>query len=52
MAALDRITDRYGRGTMLLASAENRGERRNWVMQERRTLRYTTHWDEMQTARA
>lgn len=52
MGALDRINDRYGRGTLLLASTGNRGARRNWVMkQERRTPRYTTHWDEMPTAR-
>jgi DNA polymerase V len=53
MGALDRINDRYGRGTLMLASAGNRGVRRNWVMkQERRTPRYTTHWDEMAIARA
>jgi DNA polymerase V len=53
MGALDRINDRYGRGTMLLASAGNRGARRNWVMkQERRTPRYMTHWGDMPTARA
>ncbi len=53
MSALDGINDRYGRGTLALASAGTRGLLRNWSMkQERRTPRYTTHWDEMAVARA
>jgi DNA polymerase V len=53
MTALDAINERYGRGTLMLASAGNRGLKRNWVMkQERRTPRYTTHWDEVAVVRA
>ena len=52
MVALDRINERYGRATVLLASSGLKKDRRNWVMkQERRTPRYTTHWEEMVVAR-
>jgi DNA polymerase V len=53
MKALDALNERYGRATVLLASSGLRKERRNWVMkQERRTPRYTTHWEEMVVVRA
>lgn len=53
MAALDSINERYGRGTMALASAGMEGDRRAWSMrQERRTPRYTTHVDELLDVRA
>lgn len=53
MAAMDVVNQRFGRGTLLLASSGLDGERRPWSMkQERRTPRYTTHWDEMPVARA
>ena len=53
MAAIDGLNDRYGRGTVHLASAGLSGERRSWSMkQERRTPRYTTRWDEMPIVRA
>jgi DNA polymerase V len=53
MAAMDRLNLRYGRGTVLVASSGSGALPRDWHMkQERRTPRYTTHWDEMAVARA
>jgi DNA polymerase V len=53
MEALDRLNERYGRGAVALASGDHSRLRPNWVMkQDRRTPRYTTHWDEMPVARA
>ena len=53
MSALDGINDRYGRGTVLMASAGLAGDKRLWTMkQERRTPGYTTRWEDMPVARA
>lgn len=53
MTALDGLNQRYGRGTVLMASAGLAGERRAWSMkQERRTPGYTTCWEDMPVARA
>jgi DNA polymerase V len=53
MSTLDEINLRYGRGTVLLASAGLDGHRRVWQMkQERRTPSYTTCWDDLAVARA
>lgn len=53
MQALDAVNGRYGRGTVLLASAGLEGERRSWSMkQERRTPAYTTCWEDMPVVRA
>jgi DNA polymerase V len=53
MSTLDELNGRYGRGTLLMASAGLDGKRRVWSMkQERRTPRYTTCWDEMLVVRA
>jgi DNA polymerase V len=53
MAAMDRINARYGRNTMILASAGLAGTNRTWSMrQERRTPGYTTSWDDIAVARA
>lgn len=53
MTALDRINQRFGKGTMKMASAGLDGERRVWSMkQERRTPAYTTNWDDIPVARA
>ncbi len=42
VAALDNINERYGKGTMKIASAGLAGKRREWSMrQERRTLDFT-----------
>ena len=43
MTTLDGLNQRFGRGTVLMASAGLAGERRAWVMkQQRRTPAYTT----------
>ena len=53
MTTLDDLNQRYGRGTVLMASAGLAGNRRAWSMkQERRTPGYTTCWDDMAVARA
>ncbi|HEY1226557.1 MAG TPA: DUF4113 domain-containing protein, partial [Ramlibacter sp.] len=52
-AAMDRINDRYGRGTLQLASAGLGGDRRGWTMkQEWLTPQYTTNWEHLPTALA
>ena len=53
MSALDGLNQRYGKGTVLMASAGAEGKRRVWSMkQERRTPGYTTRWEDMPVARA
>ena len=53
MQALDGINDRYGKGTVHMASAGLAGDRRAWTMkQERRTPGYTTCWADMLVAKA
>ena len=53
MTALDDLNLRYGRGTVLMASAGLAGNRRSWSMkQERRTPGYTTCLADMAVARA
>lgn len=53
MTTLDTLNQRYGRGTVLMASAGLAGDRRTWSMkQERRTPGYTTCWEDMPVARA
>jgi DNA polymerase V len=53
MAALDRLNDRYGRGTVQLASAGLGGEARAWTMKQQwRTPQYTTRWEDLPVARA
>ena len=53
MTALDDLNLRYGRGTVLMASAGLAGNRRAWSMkQERRTPGYTTCLADMAVARA
>ena len=53
MTTLDGINRRYGRGTVLMASAGLAGDARAWSMkQERRTPAYTTCWEDMPVARA
>lgn len=53
MAALDLVNDRYGRGTLKLASAGIGIAPRNWTMeQELRTPAYTTRWEDMPVVRA
>ena len=53
MTALDDLNQRYGRDTVLMASAGLAGNRRVWSMkQERRTPGYTTCLEDMAVARA
>jgi DNA polymerase V len=53
MAALDRLNDRYGRGTVQLASAGLGGHARSWTMKQQwRTPQYTTRWEDLPVARA
>jgi DNA polymerase V len=53
MTALDGLNQRFGKGTVLMASAGLAGERRAWVMkQERRTPAYTTCWEDLAVAHA
>ena len=53
MATLDRLNDRYGRGTVHLASAGLGGDGRTWTMKQQwRTPQYTTCWEDLPVARA
>ncbi|TXH90363.1 MAG: Y-family DNA polymerase [Rhodoferax sp.] len=53
MAAMDRINDRFGRGTITLASAGTRRAERTWVLrQQLLTPAYTTSWDALPVAKA
>lgn len=52
-AAMDRINDRYGRGTLQAASAGLGGDARPWTMRQQwLTPQYTTNWAHLPTARA
>ena len=53
MSAMDRVNQRYGKGTLQLATASVAPAAKPWSMKaERRTPRYTTIWEEMPVARA
>jgi DNA polymerase V len=53
MLALDTINQRFGKGTMKMASVGLAGDRRVWSMkQERRTPAYTTRLSDIPVARA
>ena len=53
MQALYGLNDRYGKGTVHMASAGLAGDKRLWSMkQERRTPGYTTCWADMPIARS
>ena len=53
MSTLDGLNQRYGKGSVLMASAGLDGNKRAWSMkQERRTPGYTTCWEDMPVARA
>ena len=53
MTTLDDLNQRYGQGTVILASAGLDGDRRAWTMkQERRTPGYTTIWADIPIVRA
>jgi DNA polymerase V len=53
MISLDELNGRFGRGTVMLASAGLKGDKRAFSMkQERRTPAYTTCLADMPTVRA
>ena len=53
MKALDVVNQRFGRGTLHMASAGMAGDKRVWSMkQERRTPRYTTRMEDILKVRA
>lgn len=53
MGAMDRLNDRYGRGTVTLASAGVKGPQRDFEMKQNLlTPRYTTCWDDLPVAKA
>ncbi|MBC5765455.1 Y-family DNA polymerase [Ramlibacter albus] len=52
-AAMDRINDRFGRGTLQLAAAGVGGDARSWTMKQQwRTPQYTTNWAHLPVAHA
>ena len=53
MGALDRLNDRYGRGTVVLASEGLKGPQRDFEMRQNLlTPQYTTSWSDLPVARA
>ena len=52
MTAMDALNQRYGPGTVQLASAGLQGKERTWSMRQNLlTPQYTTRWDDMPVAR-
>lgn len=53
MGAMDRLNDRYGRGTVTLASAGVKGPQRDFEMQQNLlTPLHATCWDDLPVAKA
>jgi DNA polymerase V len=53
MGALDKLNDRYGRGTVTLASAGVKGPQRDFEMKQNLlTPQYTTCWNDLPVAKA
>ena len=53
MKVFDRLNDRFGRGTIVLASTGFNNEQKQWAMRrERLTPQYTTNWADIPVARA
>ena len=53
MHALDTLNQRYGRGTLAMASTGLTERKRLWAMrQDRLTPQYTTSWQDLPIARA
>lgn len=53
MGTLDRLNDRYGRGTVTLASAGLKGPQRDFEMKQNLlTPQYTTCWEDLPVAKA
>ncbi len=48
MVAMDAVNERFGRGALQLGAAGLPHGKHRWqIRQERRSPRYTTHWDEL-----
>ena len=53
MGAMDSLNERYGQGSIALASAGLRGDARTWTMKQSfKTPGYTTHWPDIPVAKA
>ena len=53
MITMDKLNQKYGKGTLIVGSAGVEGDKREWSMrQERRTPAYTTCWQDMPIVRA
>ena len=53
MAAMDKVNDRWGKGSIKVGSARVGTAPRDWGMkQERRTPCYTTEWRDMPAVKA
>lgn len=53
MATIDRLNDRYLRGTLVLASAGLKSKERTWIMKQNLlTPQYTTCWEDLPVAKA
>lgn len=53
MATLDKLNDRYGRGTVLVANAGREGMESSWTMRQNLlTPQYTTNWGDLPVANA
>ena len=53
MGALDKLNDRFGRGTWVMASAGTKGPQRDFEMQQNLlTPQYTTCWADLPVAKA
>ena len=53
MVTIDKLNQKYGKGTLIVGSAGVEGDKRAWSMkQERRTPAYTTCWQDMPIVRA
>ena len=53
MGTMDSLNERYGQGSVALASAGLRGNARAWMMKQSfKTPGYTTHWADIPVAKA
>jgi DNA polymerase V len=53
MAAMDKVNEKYGKGTVHSGSTGGTGRNRVWTMRaDRRTPCYTTRWEDMPVVRA
>jgi DNA polymerase V len=51
MTTMDRLNHRYGKGSLILASAGSAGNKRIWSMRQKmRTPQYTARWGDVPVA--